>query len=276
MSTASTNVEAANAAMRKGNALRALGCLVLLSGALSGLLLLGAWLLRDVLAGQVVEASLREHGVVCDEISIRSTATLGEFTLAPTSCALSEGTISRVTWRDPIVLERGGLGISSVHATHLVVTRAPRPTDARAEAWGMLGGMLHGPEQVGAVLIFASRMSRLESSPSLQVDSLEVVVEGGQRPEMTLVDLRVAERDEGPVEAHVQSITLAPMVGLMGLSIQPSVNDVTLHAEPTTGVIAGNLEAGPRLPMLGTLSLRRHVEVVGERLDQEIPHWRLR
>lgn len=260
---------------KKGNALRALGCFVLLCAALGGAFIFVAWLSRDLVAASVIDNALREHGVSCDAISVESTSLMGEITLAPTSCALQDATLSQVRWDEPLVLERSGLRMGAVRATHLELTRAPRPTDARAEAWGALGGVLHGPEQVGAVLIFASRMSRAPATPSLEVRELDVRVEGAAHPEMTLRDLRVAERSEGPADAHVQAITLAS-IGAMGIAITPSVNDVTLHAEASTGVLAGELQAGPNLPLLGTISLQRHVEIVGEQLDQPIPHWRLR
>lgn len=254
-----------------------LGCALLVGGALSaGAASLG-WFLRDTIAASILDSSLRQRGVVCEAISIQSTSFMGEITLAPSSCALSHDAISRVTWQEPIVLERSGFGVSAVRATQLQLTRTPRPTDAQAAAWGVLGDVLHGPEQVGALLILASRVSRMPSTPSLEVRQMDVIVENAAHPEMTLRDLRVAARTEqSPVEAHLASIALAPIQGPLGVTMRPSVDDVAIRAEATSGVIGGELQTGVSLPVFGTLSSRHHVEVIGEALDQEVPRWRLR
>ena len=258
----------------KRHVLRWLGCFLLVCAALFGLALLGTWLLRNVVLAQVLDGELRARGVSCDALSVSSTALMGEIILAPTSCALDEPSISRVAWRDPLTLTRSGMQITRVVTTHIEVTRAGRPSDAVAR--GSLASVMQGPEQVGAVLLFASQMSRVASTPAFEVGQLEVLVEGAQTPELTLTNLLVAERNEGPVEAHVRSITLAAIAGPMGTSIQPSVSEVTLHAEPTTGLLAGELDAGARLPMLGTVAMRRHIEIVGSELDQATPRWSMR
>ena len=257
----------------RSRALRWLGCFLLVCAALFGLALFGMWLLRNVMLTQVLDEELRARGVTCDALLISSTSLMGEITLAPTSCALAEPTISRIRWREPLSLTLSGMQITRVATTHLEVTRTARPTDARAQAWGSVGSVLHGPEQVGAVLIFASQMSRVDATPAFEVGQLAVQVEGAQAPEMTLTNVRVAQRNQGPVEAQVQTITLAAIAGPLGTSMQPSVSDVTLHAEPTTGQLAGELDAGARLPLLGAVAMRRRIQIVGAELDQPIPHW---
>lgn len=260
----------------KSHALRWLGCFLFAIAALFGLALLGTWLLRNVMLTEVLDGELRARGVTCDALEISSSSLMGEITLAPTSCALAEPTITRIRWREPLTLTRTGMQITRVATTHLEVTRAARPTDARAEAWGGVGSVLQGPEQVGAVLIFAAQMSRTEATPAFEVGQLAVHVEGAPAPEMTLTNVRVAERNQGPVEAEVQSITLAAIAGPLGTSIQPSVSGVTLHADGATGQLAGELDAGARLPILGTVAMRRRIQIVGAELDQPVPHWSMR
>lgn len=260
----------------KSHVLRWLGCFLLAIAALAGLALLGTWLLRNVMLTEVLDGELRARGVTCDALSISSTSLMGEITLAPTSCAIAEPTISRIRWREPLTLTRTGMQITRAQTAHLEVTRTARPTDARTAALGSLGSALQGPEQVGAVLIFAAQMSRTEATPAFEVGELAVQVEGAPAPEMTLTNLRVAERMDGPVEAEVQSITLAAIAGPLGTSIQPSVSGVTLHAEPSTGQLAGELDAGARLPILGTVAMRRRMEIVGAELDQPVPRWSMR
>ena len=260
----------------KSHLLRWLGCFLIAIAALFGLALVGTWMLRNVVLAQVLDGELRARGVACDALSISSTSLMGEITLAPTSCTLDAPTLSRIRWREPLTLSRSGMQITRVVTPHLEVTRAARPADAHAASWGSVGSVLQGPEQVGAVLIFASQMSREAATPALEVGQLEVHVEGSLSSEMTLTDLRVAERNEGPVEAQVQSITLAAIAGPMGTSMQPSVSGVTLRADGATGQLAGEFDAGARLPILGALAMRRHVEIAAEELDQPIPHWSMR
>lgn len=84
----------------KSHVLRWLGCFLLVCGALFGLALVGTWMLRNVMLTQVLDGELRARSVTCDALSISSTSLMGEITLAPTSCAIAEPTISRVRWRD--------------------------------------------------------------------------------------------------------------------------------------------------------------------------------
>lgn len=247
---------------------RGCGCFLLVCAALVGLASVGAWMLRNVVLTEVLDDELRARGVTCDALSIQSSALLGEITVAPTSCALSAQAVSRIRWSEPLTLTRTGMQITRVSTPHVEVMRvAPL---------GSLPSLLEGPEQVGALLLVASQLSRSPATPAVEVGQLEVRAEGGTLAELTLTELRVAERVEGPLSAQVQSITFPAVAGPMGTSIQPSLAEVTLHAEPTTGQLAGELDAGARLPILGTLAMRRHIEVIGTELDQPSPRWSLR
>lgn len=248
--------------------------------ALTALLGLGLWSARSAILTVLVAQDLERRGVHCEGLSLEASATLDEIQIAPAFCVVGAGAVASVRWDEPIRATSEGAEVATLVVGTLHIERRPSGGDLRADQLGLAGQLLRAPERVGGVLHFAARLAE-SASPRLEASRVEVTVEGHEGIELTLQDVVVPAREaNSPVEATIRELSLAAVDGPLGMRAAPRLTEVAVHAEPTRGSLEGSMDAGLRVPILGTLSLGgltggQRLVVTVEALDSSTPRWNL-
>ncbi len=246
--------------------------------ALTALLVLGLWSARSAILTRLVARDLERRGVHCEGLSLEASATLDEVVVAPAFCVVGAGAVASVRWDEPIRASAEGAEVATLVVGTLHIERRPTGSDHRADALGLAGQMLRAPERVGGVLHFAARLAE-SPSPRIEAARVEVEVEGHEGVELTLLEVVVPARAaETPVEATIGELSLAAVDGPLGVRAAPRMTEVTVRAEPTRGSLEGSMDAGLRLPILGTFSLGQltgpqRLVLTVEALDTSTPRW---
>jgi hypothetical protein len=215
------------------------------------ILVIAGLLFRDAIFSFAVARALPRRGLQCDPVSLHVPLAIppSPIELGATRCAVGEGPIASIEFKEPLLIELDRFAIASLTCASLEIELRPRAhREVELNTMGDLTRLI-GLDRPVLDLMFDSAVISRDANPPLR--AARAVVRRAGKVAIAFRDLRIVSGDKGMTVSSPRA--MVPAAALLG------EGDLVLKATPTAAVAAVSYPGG------------MHVTIVLDQIDATRP-----